>query len=431
MFHFISLFICVFCLFFHTPARGQDRPVQQEMEEILIYVQDSNPTLKAAQAELQATMELYPQARSGWLPSLSGEASLYATNIDASNFNNGDGATTKDMTLRLDQPIWHGGRTFAEAGRAKDLIRAGHATLRQHKQNLLFDVVTAYMDVLRDRQLFVLYQRNEGILAQEVQSAQERFDIGELTETDVQQAKARQAKAQSLRLLAARDLHVSNAKYEEFVGMKVPANMLFPLGYKHLPNDLQQMLTQAQEINPDLQIATYKHQASEHEADAVFRELLPQISAFASVNKQYDPQPGIIADSQVETIGLRASIDLFRGGKTHSRVRQARAEAKRKGYNIEEVKRRIEQDITSNWRAYRAAVLQAQTIQNEIDAAKLALEGVREEASLGQRTIMDILDADEDVIEAQVLHARAKRDEVVAQYALARSIGLPLAARPE
>ncbi len=414
------------CLLFDHQAAAQDRPLQQEMEEVMIYVHQNNPMLHAAREELRATEELYPQARAGWLPSLSGEASLYATDIDTSNFSNGDGATTKDMTLSLNQPIWRGGRTFAEADRARDLIRAGVATLKQEEQDTMYAVVEAYMNVLRDRQLLVAYKRNEDLLRQELETAMERFDLGDLTTTDVEQTKARFAKAQSLRIVAARNLYVSDAEYEGLVGMKVPANMLMPRAYIDMPDDPETLVKLAEDLNAELQVYTYRHMASEHEADAVFRELFPQISAFASVNKQYDPQPGVIPDSQVETIGIRASIDLFRGGSIRSRVRQVKADSKRQGFEIEDVKRRIKQQIITNWRSHQAALLQTQIVKVEIAAAKQALEGVREEARMGQRTIVDILDADEDVVEAEVLLARARRDEIVAKYALARSVGIPL-----
>lgn len=432
MFNIILVFLLTFMVWLapdsHHTAWAQDRPARQEMEEVMAYVYQNNPSLYAAREELRSTEELYPQARAGWLPSVTGEASLYATDIDSSNFSSGDGATTKDLNLSVDQPIWRGGRTFAETDKAKALIRAGDATLRQAEQDTLYNVAEAYMNVLRDRQLFVAYRRNEELLRRELDMAQDRHRMGDLTTTDVEQTKARYAKAQSLRIQAARELYVSDAEYEQLVGMRVPAEMLIPIAALDMPEDPALLVDMAQDMNAELQSYIYKQKASEHNADALFRELLPQVSAFASVDKQYDPQPGIIPDSQVETIGIKASIDLFRGGATRSRVRQAKADAKRQAYAIDDIKRRIKEEVLSSWRSYNAAKQQREAVKAEITATRNALQGVREEARLGQRTIQDILDADEDVIEAEVKLARAQHEEIVSKYALARNVGIPLLA---
>lgn len=422
--HFISVIILTFFITTNHAAQAQNQDGYWGLPDILQHVHDNNPTLKAAREELHETMELYPQARAGWLPTVSGEARLFATDIESSNFGNGTGATTKDMTVSLDQPIWRGGRTFAETARARDLIRAGEAVLSQAEQDIFLEAVTVYMNVLRDRKILDLRLHNEDILTQELHAARERMAIGDITTTDVQQARSRLARAEAERIKAEGDFDMSCAAFEDIVGMAVPDVLLVPHSRIALPTDMNDMITLAERQNPELMIIQFEQRAAEHGADATFRELLPQLAAFASYNKQYDPQPGIVDKSQTEMVGLRATITLYEGGAARSRLREARRSAKRQHYEIQETRQRIKRTVTKHWRAYQAAKAQIESRKAQITATEAALEGVRIEAREGQRTVLDVLDADQEVIDAKAALARARRDEVVAKFALANSLGL-------
>jgi outer membrane protein len=157
--------------------------------------------------------------------------------------------------------------------------------------------------------------------------------------------------------------------------------------------------------------------------DFTFRELLPQVSAYASFNRQGDPQPGIVEVSQTKTVGLKATMPLYEGGATRSRVREAKFAAKRRAYQIDDIRRKIREDITRNWKAWLAAKSEAQSREAQIDAAQDARTGVREEARLGQRTVLDILDADQELIDARAGRAEAFYDEAIAYYALSGTLG--------
>ena len=417
----VAFFIVVF--FYPFSAYAQDTSAGPSLYNVLKHTYESNPTLMAAREELKERQELYPQARAGWLPSVSANASIYATNVESSNFGNGDGATTKDMSLDVEQPIWRGGMTFAEVARAHDLISVGEATLRQAEQDIFMSAISAYLNTARDRDLLILREKNEEILLLEMQSAQERLDMGVLTQTDLEQAKTRLSRARSQRAQAEADYDISRAEYEEVIGM-APGDVLpAPRPAFNFPDDTEQLVSIAEEQNPEVIMAVFEHKASEHNADAVFRELFPRISAFASMNKQYDPQPGIVSDSETETIGVRATLALFQGGATRSRVREAEIAQKRREYEIEETKRRIRQDVLSNWRSYVSAQVQADNRADEIESAEFALEGVKIEAAEGQRSVLDILDADQELIDARAALINASHRELMAQYALASALG--------
>lgn len=405
-------------------AFAQDKNGYYGLNHILKRVYVQNPTLMAARAELRETEEVMPQAKAGWLPSVNAEASVFATDVDTTNFGSGDGATTKDLTLSLDQPIWRGGQTFAEVERAKDVITVGEAVLRQAEQDIFEETVRVYMDLMRDRELLELRVKNEEMLAQELLAARERLEIGEATETDVQQAKSRLFRVKSLTIDAENQRDISHAAFVAVVGGAAPSNMLVPYLDFKLPDTLDALLKLANEQNPNLIIARFQHEASKHDVDRVFRELLPQVSAFASFNRQYDPQPGIVDKTSVETIGVRATIALYQGGATRSREREARYASKRREFEIEETKRSVRREVIENWGSYRAALQQTENRKQEIEASEAALKGVRMELDVGQRTLLDLLDADEEVIEAKVGLSFARRNEIVALFSLANSLGL-------
>ena len=416
--------LCALILFPSTSAFSQTQKQHLSLDDILHHVNEDNPSLKAAREELRRTKELYPQAKAGWRPSVNASADIYATDIDSSNFGNADGATTKDLSLSVNQPIWRGGRTFAETDRAQELIKAGEASLLKAQQSIFMDAATAYMSVLRDREILKIRQKNEDILMQELHAAWTRVDIGTITNTDVYQAKSRLARAKSIRIDAQRDLDISSAEFEQIIGMPPPKNLKPPHTTFPFPKTQADMIKLAEKQNPDIWIIKYEHSAAKYNVKATFRELFPQISAYASYNKQYDPQPGIIDDSRVNTIGLRATISLYEGGATRSRVREAKKEAKRLEYTILEVKRRIKQEIIRNLSSYNAAKSNTESRQVEIEAARLALKGVKEESMEGQRSVLDVLDADQEHIDAQASLTQARYNETLNQYALAATLGL-------
>lgn len=407
---------------FHVHAQGAG---DTDLRSIMGGAYRSDPALMAARQELEATRELYPQARAGYFPTLSAGADIFRTNIDTSNFAGASGATTKEMTLSAEQPLWRGGRTSAEVERAQAFIRAGELTLLREEQALLFDVARVYLDVLREKALYALRLKNADILQQEFEAAQERHHLGDITITDVHQARARLARAQAALERARSDLDIRLAEFKDITGIDAPEKLDNPADITlDIPGSLADMIALAEHNNFDLLIAQQEKEAAAHNIDVAISDRLPEISAYASLNQQYDPQPGIIDRSRTDTIGVRASVALYQGGAVMSRIREARADLKRSEYTLEDIQRDIRKTVISHYKAYVSTKEQITAREEEALAAREALEGVRAEALSGQRTLLDILDADQDVVEAEIALVSARRDSVLAWYALATTLGL-------
>lgn len=415
----------VFGLPVHANELSSSRPDGSfALYDAIAHIHEHHPALMAARESLKETQELYPQARAGWRPSLNAEASIYHSDIESSNFGTADGTTTKELSLNLDQPLWRGGRTFAETDRAEFLIKAGVATLKQREQDLFLQTASVYMDVLRDQQLLELRKNNEQILLEEMEAVEERYRLGDTTITDVNQSEARYVRAKSNTYSAFQNLYTSEARFEELTKMSGPYSFTMPVPGFVLPDNVEDMVLLAEQFNLELLIAKFEHVAAEENIEAIERELLPQVSAFASYNKQYDPQPGLNDESETRTVGLRATLALYQGGTIRSRTREARYAHKRGEYEIEDIRMQIRQQLNAGLYAYQTAKAESEARALEITASEAALNGVREEARLGQRTILDVLDADEDLINAKIAAVRAQRNHVVAKFQLAATLGL-------
>ena len=231
-------------------------------------------------------------------------------------------------------------------------------------------------------------------------------------------------RARTRTINAERNLFQSEAGLEEMINIPGPHLLQDTTALIEFPATTQAMITIAYNHNPEIAFATFEQQASEHNTAAIFRELFPQISGFASYNKQYDPQPGIVPESQTDTVGVRMSLTLFQGCATRSRIREARKAAMRQQFEIQDIKHSVRRSVVRDFKSYQAAELEMKAREKEIALARNALEGVRTEVKAGQRTFSDILDSDEDLIDAQIAHARAVHNLNVSQYNLAATLGI-------
>jgi TolC family type I secretion outer membrane protein len=395
----------------------------QTLEEALATSYASNPTLQAARAQLRATDELVPQALSNWRPTVQADGSVGPTWEDVRG--RGSGAFPLGTAgLSVTQPLYRGGSSSAQLSQAENLVRAGRAQLAGVEQQVLLDSVTAYVDVLAAQALLDLNKNNEQVLAEQLRATRERFDVGEVTKTDVSQAEARLAGATAGRIQAEGNLTSFRAVYRKQFG-EMPGNLQVP---KSLPSNLpaNEAETVAQsESNPNLVTAVYAERAAEDGTDVVFGALLPTVSLDGEVLAQQDLSGNKFGNSDQNSAQLlaRITIPLYQAGSVESQVRESKQTAAQSRRQVDEQRRLAEQQATTAWRALETAQAQITSFRAQVASTKTALEGVEQEQSVGLRTVLDVLDAQQEVLNAETSLVQARRDEVVAAYTVLFAVG--------
>lgn len=389
------------------------------LEEALSRAYETNPTLQAARAELRATDEQIAQAKSLRRPTLDVTGEVGPEAVDSDIRDNGTGVNGS-VALNLAQPIYRGGTIDASISQADNVILAQRETLLSVEQQVLLRAVTAYSDVVRDAAVLELTRNNVEVLTRQLEATRTRFDVGELTRTDVAQAESRLAGAEAERTAAEGLLTTSRAIYREVVG-EDPLALETPVPPRDLPGGEAETIERSSN-NPALTSAIFLERAARDGIDVVFGELLPRVDVVGRLQAQdevsregdYDNSAGVF---------LQVRIPLYQGGGVSSRVRESKQVVSQRLQQVQEQRRAAEQQATSSWRALETARAQIVSFEAQVEATRVALEGVREEANVGARTILDVLDAQQEYLVAQVNLVRALRDEVVAAHQVLAAIG--------
>ena len=401
----------------------------QSLEEALAKTYANNPTLLAQRANLRAIDEEVPQALSNWRPTVTFTADGGKTNVETTSqpttgtdtTTNGENRTPRSYTLSLSQPLFRGFRTVAETRRAENRVRAERARLTATEQTVLRDGVTAYMDVVRDQAVLELNISNEQVLRRQLEAANDRFEVGEITRTDVSQAEARLARATADRVQAEGTLESSRATYQRVIG-ELPQSLSEPEPPTDLPASREEVIAQTAGANPNIIAAISDERAARDNVDLVLGELLPTVSLTGELSRTEDT---IGRSSQIDTGEVLATVTvpLYQAGDVSARVRVAKQLASRRRIQIEEVRRENIEDAIQAWADLTSAREQVRSFEKETDANKIALEGTEQEATAGLRTVLDILDAEQELLDARVSLVRARRDVVVTAYRVLESVG--------
>ncbi|HEY8192238.1 MAG TPA: TolC family outer membrane protein [Alphaproteobacteria bacterium] len=394
----------------------------QKLEDVLRYSYVHNKSLQSVRAGMKAVQERLPQALSGWKPTVSATAGINAADIDGAGPLS-DGGISKDIEARFSQPLYRGGRTVAATGSAMNVILAQRSLLRDQEQNVLLATATSYMDVSRDTALLSLAENNQDVIGRQTKATQQRFDVGDLTRTDVSQAQARFAGAEANRIGAQGNLQKSRAVFEQVTGQPVgltgDPQLKFPI-----PETLDQAVDQAEKYNPRIVAARFLHRAAQKDIDLVFGEMLPQLGLSGSIGRSYDPQPGLLDETTTKSIGVNATVPIYTAGLTQSRVREAKYTANQRYLEILGAASNVREEVVRNWENLRAAQAEITSRIAQVEATRLAQEGVHQEAEVGARTILDALDAEQEYLDAQAALITARRNEIVATFALASTLGM-------
>ncbi len=384
----------------------------------------NNPQIAAERASLRAVDEGVAKAKSGWRPQVFAKGSLAVGHKKTTPMPGfGQNYDSESVSITLTQPVFNGFKTVEGVKRAKAAVRAGRQNLLAVEQKVLLDAAVAYLNVVRDRQILALRQRNIAVLREQLKATEARFKVGEITRTDVSQSRAAVAKARADAAQARAQLAASEAAYAQAVGHK-PGKLYFPRHCPKHPRSLRAALGRAGRLNPSILAASYNAQAARHGVKVAFGDLLPSVSLQAQLSASRNKAEGFAASKTRDArIMGSISIPLYQGGLVYSSVREARHKANAARLGVLVARRAVRRQVVAAWNNLVAARQVIAATRARVKAARLALDGVRQEYKVGSRTTLDVLNSRQELLDARVASVSARAAEMTAAYSLLAAIG--------
>ncbi|MET1047731.1 MAG: TolC family outer membrane protein [Hyphomicrobium sp.] len=386
-----------------------------------------SPTLDTARAQQRARDEDIARANSGYRPDINASANIGRART-GSVFQSDLGkdhsvGSPRGYALDLVQPLFTGFQVTNAVNAAEANDRAGREILRSTEQQVLLDAVTAFGDVTRDQAIVKLNENNLKFLDAELKAQRDRFSVGEVTKTDVAQSEARRALGQSDLDQARANLKSSRAIFEQVIGHPPSGLVEANPNTKLVPRSLEDAVAIGTKENPQIVQSLYSEQAARFTVDQIRGQLLPQAQLEANYTDQYDPSEGIDEGTSASIVG-RVNVPLYaQGGEVFAQVRQAKHNHIAALQQIEVARSASQSQVVQAWSQLVGFKAQAASDRASIVANTTALNGVREEERVGQRTVLDVLNAQQELLQSQVNLETTKRNILVASYTLVSAIG--------
>lgn len=387
----------------------------------------NNATLNSSRAGVRVTDETVAIAKSGYRPTINGIGNINYT----SQF--GTRLTTGNWGIQINQTLFDGFQTKNNVAGAESQVFAAGENLRNTEMNILFNAVSAYADVIQNRKIAVLREQNLKFLDEQVRSTKSRLEVGEGTRTDVAQAEA--ARQQAIATLAAAKAAVetSEALYQQVIGEKpgklTPANPVANM----LPRSLNDALALAASQHPAILATQYLVDAAGFSVKSAEGQLLPQLSGSASATRSFQISRGINEITQTPgnskeyfnqaTIGATLTVPIYQAGRTSAQVRQSKESLGQARIQVDVIGDQVRSAVQAAWAAYISAKQGVEANRSAVSAAKLALEGIVEERNVGQRTTLDVLITQSDLITAEVNLVQSEDQLLTASYGILQATG--------
>jgi outer membrane protein len=408
---------------------GLSLPARAEtLESALAQAYRNNPQLNAQRASLRAVDENVSQALAGYRPRVTGSADSgyqhYESNTLAGGVftNTNTNISPRGGNIGLVQTVYNGQRTGNQTRQAESQVLAGRETLRNIEQTVLLDGATAYMNVMRDSAILDLQRRNVQVLQEQLKQTRDRFNVGEVTKTDVAQSESRLAASQSQVLGAEANFRASQAAYRRIVGAE-PVNLRAGMPVDRFsPRSLEASVDHGWKEHPTVTSAQYTVDAAQHAVKVAEGALYPTVTFESSVQKRWDLAPGTF-DVTTGTVLGRVAVPLYQGGAEYSVIRQTKETLGQRRIELDLARDQVRANVVQSWSQLEATKAQIIAAQAQVTATEVALNGVREEARVGQRTTLDVLNAQQELVNARVSLVTAQRDRVVASFTLLASVG--------
>jgi len=414
---------------------GSHDAFSQSLIEALSSTYNSNPDLLASRATLRQTDETLTQAVSNWRPKVSLSVEYNRIEYDGipvktGNFNYQlQGRTT---LLTATQPLFRGGKTVADTKVAQANIQAQRAVLADTERNVLLSSVQAYADLLQDTGIVDVRRNNVRVLVEQLNATRERFRVGELTITDVSQAEARLEQSKADLVLAQAQARIDEAAFQHYIGIK-PSRLGDLALIGGLPASEEECVALAMDGAPLSVSAQHRITAASYGVNSAISVLLPQVNLIGFAQTQADLQ---VPNDQYYQYGarLQLTVPIYQNGSEWSAVRQAKQLVGQRRNELDSARRTAAETVIRAWRNLDSARSRIQSFESQVRANSVALNGVQQEALVGSRTTLDVLNAEQELLNSQVSLLQARHDTQVSYYAVmsaigrltARSLGLPV-----
>lgn len=397
------------------------------LNALLQHVVENNPSIQRERAKYYSVVESLAQAKSGYKPSLSINGSI--THLDTTSSGNQvitqDGSNlSQSISADVSQPLFRGGSTLALINEQKEVATAQYWVLNRFYQDMMLETITAYWELYVQQAVLDLRIKNVERLGLRFKEVNTRYSVGQGTKTDVAQSSSRLASANAELEEARGRFHRAKAYLSRLTfGHDLPESIIHPDIIPDVPDDYAQALSDSLAFNPSLKELELLEKASKHSVNSVKGELLPQVDLGVSSSREYDPAPGFLEEQDAGVIKLTATIPLYVGGATRSRLRQAKYDKQATKYDLVELRSRVEEDMATVWSNYQSFKASFGARIQQSEAAKIAAEGLRKEYEYGVRTLIDLLDAEQEHLQSQVDLLNSEKDVAVSGFALARQLG--------
>lgn len=395
---------------------------EMSLKKILSHTYRTNPAIQSSYHQLESVHQNLDFAYASYRPTVTADANITYNNTD-SDPGTSDHYLTRGAAVNLSQPLYRGGRTENKIQTARYIIMAQYESHIETVQNYFLQTTTSYYDLTKAKRIIALNEKNIKRITKQLEATKQRYEVGELSKTDVKQSEARLAQAKATLASANAQYQAAAASFQSLTALDPysmsinlePLPMQFNMEREHLT-------VTAMQNSPLVLASHYAYIASTLDIDQKYAELLPTINLVGSLSKTYDAT-SVVDSSTGAALGVQLSIPLYQAGNIRTSANQLKQIAAQRKQDANQAKRVTTQSIVSQYYNYQAAISTIQSRQEQVDANKLALEGVYAEMEVGSRTILDTLDAEQELLDSETALITAQRDKLVSALTLASIAG--------
>jgi outer membrane protein len=403
------------------------------IEAALVRAYQNNPQLNAQRAAVRSTDENVPQALSGYRPkvALTASAGYQYTDTNSTQGGTPDAIARTEIHganapraagITVTQTLFNGNQTANKTRAAESQVSGAREALRVLEQTVLLSAATIYMDYLRDAAILEVQKSNTRVLEQTLKQTQDRFNVGEVTRTDVAQSEAQLAAGRTQQLAAEATLTTTRSNFRRIIGNEPQALAPGSPVDRFLPGTLPAAVELSLTENPNVTASMFGIDVNFLQVKVAEGALLPTVSLQASAQQAYEQQMTVFRSFGASAIA-QVSVPVYQGGAEYSLIRQSKENLAQQRLNLEQTRDQARANTVTAWGQLVAGKAQVSSAQAQVTASEIALNGVREEAKAGQRTTLDVLNAQQALVNARVALVTAQHDRVVASYSVLNTVG--------